>query len=89
MNFIKALFPENQQITQFCGIRNIKIRKLRNIRDKIPQIWQNKIVNSRSSFITVFPNQIINLQDKIRQNLRIKTSQNRESSSKISEAGRG
>ena len=61
-NFIKDLFPENQQITQFSGIRNIKIRKLRNIRDKIPQIWQNKVVNSRSSFITVFPIQIINLQ---------------------------
>ena len=61
-NFIKDIFPENQQIVQFNGLRNIKIRKLKNIRDKIPQIWQNAIVNSRSSFITVIPDQIINLQ---------------------------
>ena len=63
-NFIKDVFPENQQIAQFNGLRNVKIRKLKSIRDKVPPIWQNKIVNSRSSFVTVIPDQIINLQDK-------------------------
>ena len=62
-NFIKDIFPENQQLAQFNGLRNMKIRKLKNIRDKIPPIWQNKIVNSCSNFITVIPDQIINLQD--------------------------
>ena len=57
------MFPENQQMAQFNGLRNMKIRKLKNIRDKIPPIWQNKIVNSCSNFITVTPDQIINLQD--------------------------
>ena len=61
-NFVKDLFPKNQPLTQFNGLRNIKIRKLRNIKDKIPQGWQDKILNSRSCFITVIPHQKLNLQ---------------------------
>ena len=34
-NFVKDLFPENQPVTNFRGLRNVKIRKLRNILDKI------------------------------------------------------
>ena len=60
-NYIKDLFPENKPLTQFNGLRNIKIRKLINIKNKIPQVWQNKIVGSSNCFITVIPHQMINL----------------------------
>ena len=61
-NFIKDLFPENQPLVHFNGLRYIKIRKLRNIINNIPQGWINKIVSSLSNFITVIPCQRINLQ---------------------------
>ena len=61
-NFVKDLFPENQQVTKFNGLRNVKIRKLRNIVDKIPQVWRDKIENTRNIFTTVIPHQKINLQ---------------------------
>ena len=60
-NFIKDLFPENKPLIHFNGLRNVKIRKLRNIKDKIPQVWQDKIINTSSCFITVIPQQKINL----------------------------
>ena len=60
-NFVKDLFPENKPVTQFNGLRNIKIRKLRIIKDNIPQAWQDKIVSSCSSFTTVIPYQKLNL----------------------------
>ena len=63
-NFIKDLFPESLPLTNYNGLRNIKIRKLRNIVEKIPQVWKDKISNSSSSFITVNPYQKINLQGK-------------------------
>ena len=61
-NYIKDLFPENQPLQNFNGLRNVKIRKLRNIKDQISQVWQDKIISSRSCFITVIPHQKINLQ---------------------------
>ena len=64
-NFVKDLFPENQQLTNFNGLRNLKIRKLRNIVDRIPQVWRDKIENSRIIFTTVIPHQKINLQKMI------------------------
>ena len=61
-NFVKDLFPKNQPLAQFNGLRNVKIRKLRTIKDNIPQDWQDKILNSRSCFVTVIPHQKLNLQ---------------------------
>ena len=60
-NFIKDLFPENWPLTNYNGLRNIKIRKLRNIVEKTPQVWRDKISNASSTFITVNPCQKINL----------------------------
>ena len=70
-NYIKDLFPENKPLTRFNGLRNVKIRKLRNIMDKIPQAWQDKISHSSSCFITVIPKQKINLNgtDKYFKNI--------------------
>ena len=63
-NYVKDLFPENKPLTFFYGLRNTKIRKLKNVMDKIPQSWQEKILNSDSSFITVIPHQIVNLRGR-------------------------
>ena len=56
-NFIKDLYPENRPVTNYNGLRNVKIRKLRNIVEKIPQVWRDIISNSSSIFITVIPYQ--------------------------------
>ena len=43
-NFLKDLFPENLPLENFNGLRNVKIRKLRNILNKIPQNRGEKIL---------------------------------------------
>ena len=63
-NFLKDLFPENIPVSNFNGLRNVKIRKLKNIFNKIPQIWREKIVCSEFKFITINPNQVINIERK-------------------------
>ena len=62
-NFIKDLFPENLPIANFNGLRNGKIRKLRNIINKIPQIWGEKILRSEFKFTTIIPEQVINIEN--------------------------
>ena len=55
-NFIKDLFTNNQTlIDNFNGLRNAKIRKLRNILNKIPQVWQDRVAQSDDMYITVIP----------------------------------
>ena len=61
-NFVKDLFPENQPLINFNGLRIVKIRKLRNIVDRIPQIWRDIIENSNIIFTTVIPHQKLKLQ---------------------------
>ena len=63
-NFLKDLFPENIPLANFNDLRNLKIRKLRNIISKIPRIWREKIVRSEFKFTTVFPDQVINLNNQ-------------------------
>ena len=63
-NFLKDLFPENIQVNNFNGLGNGKIRKLRNIINKIPQIWKEKIVSSEYRFITVITDQVINIDSQ-------------------------
>ena len=63
-NYIKDLFPENQPLAYFNGLRNNKIRKLRNIMGKIPQAWQENIISADSGFITIIPHQKINFKGK-------------------------
>ena len=54
-NFVKDLFPKKQPLTQFNGLKNVKIRILRTIKDNIPQDCKDKILNSRNCFVTVIP----------------------------------
>ena len=63
-NFLKDLFPENIPVNNFNGLGNVKIRKLRNIINKIPQIWREKIVSSEYRFITVITDQVINIDSQ-------------------------
>merc|ERR1712105_72987 len=45
-NFIKDLFPQNQPLENFNGLRSLKIRKLRNIVNRIPPSWRDMIDQS-------------------------------------------
>ena len=60
-NFIKDLFPSNQPLQNFGPLRHNKIRKLQNIVNKIPPYWKNNVMQSNISYITVLPNQMVNL----------------------------
>ena len=60
-NFLKDLLPNNQPLENYNGLRNVKIRKLRNISQRIPQVWLDKVMQSNNSFITVIPHQTVNL----------------------------
>ena len=60
-NFIKDLFPCNQPLQNFGPLRHNKIRKLQNIVNKIPPYWKNNVMQSNISYITVLPNQMVNL----------------------------
>ena len=61
-NYLKDLFPENQFVENFNGLRNIKIRKIRSFLGKVPQTWLQKIVHVPAKHMAVIPRQIVNLQ---------------------------
>ena len=63
-NFIKDLFPQNQPLENFNGLRPLKIRKLRNTVNRIPQSWRDMIDQSGCRQIAVIPNQVINLKNQ-------------------------
>ena len=60
-NFIKDIFPSNQPLENYNNLRNNKIRKLRNIANKIPLVWRDKITQSDNCFVTVLPYHTVNL----------------------------
>ena len=60
-NFIKDLFPCNQPLQNFGPLRHNKIRKLQNIVNKIPPYCKNNMMQSNISYLTVLPNQIVNM----------------------------
>ena len=65
-DFVKDLLPNNQPlIDNYNNLRNVKIRKLRNILNKIPQVWLDKVVQSDNTFITVIPFPTVELNNQI------------------------
>ena len=72
-NFIQDLFPENQPLQNFNGLRNMKIRKLRTFIGRVPQGWLLKILHMPVKYTAVIPRIIVNLQGQ-RQGLGIITS---------------
>ena len=61
-NFMKDIFPNNHLLREnFNGLRNNKIRKLKTIMSKIPQVWKASIEQSEQVVITVFPSQTVHL----------------------------
>ena len=71
-NFIKDLFPGNQALQNFGDLGNLKVRKLRNIIDKIPPSWNNKVLQSANCFVTIIPCNMVDLNgtDTYLKNLR-------------------
>ena len=63
-NFIKDLFPENLPLENYNGLRRIKVRKLRNIINRIPHNWRDKIENAVCAYFTVIPNRVIKVKDQ-------------------------
>ena len=61
-NYFKDLFPENMPVENFNGLRNIKIRKIRTMLNRVPQSWLGKIEQMPVKFIAVLPRQTINIQ---------------------------
>ena len=74
-NYVKDLFPENQPLENLngLGLRNIKIRKLRTIINRVPQVWLLKIMQTPVKYTAVIPRIIINLQGQ-RQGLGVISS---------------
>jgi hypothetical protein len=60
-NFIKDLFPCNKPLENFNYLRNNKIRKLRNLSNKIPLVWKDKVLQSDNCFVTISPHNMVNL----------------------------
>ena len=55
-------FLLNQTDTEnFNNLRNNKIRKLRNLSNKIPISWKDKVLQSDNCYVTIIPNQTVNL----------------------------
>ena len=63
-DFIKDLFPQNLPVENFNGLRPLKIRKLRNIVNRIPPFWRDMIDQSGCKQIAVIPNRVVNLNDQ-------------------------
>ena len=60
-NNIQDLYPENQPTANFNGLRNIKIRKLRTLQNKIPQGWLDKIIQVPVQQLAIIPRLKVNL----------------------------
>ena len=75
LNYIKDLFPENQPLENFngLGLRNIKIRKLRTLINRVPQVWLLNILQMPVKYTAVIPHIMINLQGQ-RQGLGVISS---------------
>ena len=61
-NFLKDLLPYHQPLDNYNGLRNMKVRKLRNILELIPQVWLDKVRQSNEFYTTVIPHQTVNLK---------------------------
>lgn len=61
-NFIKDLLPYNQPLDNYNGLRQVKARKLRNILQRIPQVWLDKVTQSNDFYTIVIPHQTVNLK---------------------------
>ena len=64
-NFMKDLFPNNQQIQDYGELSGYKCRKIRTILDRMPIDWKNKIQNSERCFLTVHPVLKIKCQGRV------------------------
>ena len=50
------------QVENFNGLRNIKIRKIRAMLNRVPQNWLLKIIQMPVKYLTVIPRQFVTLQ---------------------------
>ena len=63
-NFIKDLFPENLPLANYNGLNRIKLRKLRNIINRVPYSWRDKIEQSACTFLAVKPSRVVKIKDQ-------------------------
>ena len=74
-NYIKDLFPENLPLANYNGLNRIKIRKLRNMLNRVPYSWRDKIEQAACTFLAVKPSRVIKIKDQYRYIENIKPEQ--------------